>query len=178
MRLFGGDKAPPVDIRAMLGEAARDLGGDLAVQQALHFFDAPKEFLEQVGRAGEKMSSDKLASEILGSVLIDDNRIYVLDWAEGGEGIIFAFDHMMETLGAPAIEPHRREQYIAKVSNAKRGEPVIKLMESMREEVEARGLQLHWWYSDGDAYLPLVLTPQAYDRWSKARFGKKHPVLP
>jgi hypothetical protein len=189
MGFFGGKKTPSADVRAMLADAASDLGGSDVAAQALHFFDH-REDLEKLENLDGfphvplwldkdyEPDADEAAAEVLFLMLERAHRLRVLDWADSGEQVLAAFDEMFEASGTKHIEPARREQYLALVVGAKRGGGVLGLMEPMRREAEERGLYLHWWYSDGDVHHPLVITPAAYKRWRDEKFGKKFPVLP
>jgi hypothetical protein len=185
--MFGlGKKKEPVDVRAMLADAMRDFGGEELSRRAVHFFDNREEYETWSEHStGEPLwvsdgydpAQAEIAADILRELLITDNRGVIIDWAEGAEGILNDIDGLFERAGKPKISKERRDALISLCASIKRGGAMAKVMDQMDNEAAARGFVVHWWNTEGDAHLPLLLTPDAKKRWRDVSFGKNFPVL-
>jgi len=185
--MFGfGAKKPLVDVRAMLADAARDIGDEDLAQQALHFFDDPDAYLAwDQHSTGEplwvgdryKPTPSEVAADILRELLIADRRAVIIDWAEGAEGILDDIDLLFDRAGKPKIDRARRASLVSQLADAERGKAFGKLMDPIEGDAAERGLAIHWWDTESDSYLPVLLTPEARKRWEGVRFGRNFPVL-
>jgi hypothetical protein len=185
--MFGlGKKQDPAQARATLAEAMLDIGGEDLSRRALRFFDdrgAYESWNEH--STGEPMwvsegrdpSPAETASDIFRELLIADQRAVIIDWATGAEGILDDADTLFARAGKPRIDAARREALLAQYGQVERGKAMLKLMAPLEEEATSRGLAIHWWNTEADAHIPLLLTPEAHKRWGEANFGKNFPVL-
>lgn len=186
--MFGlGAKNPPIDVRAKLAEVCADIGGDAFATQALGFFDDRASYEAWAETAmlgvpwlddGYEPADDELASEILHTLLIEDRRAVVLDWADGAEQVLDGFDEMFARVGAAPLDASLRARLIDQCADAKRGGAVTRLMDAMEKGAAARGHAVHWWNTESDAHLPVLLSPAGKARWRGERFGKDFAVLP
>ncbi len=187
MGVFGlGKKTDPAEVRATLAGAMRDLGGEELALRVLHFFDNREAYEgwadHSVGEPawvsdGYEPSLAEIAADIFRELLIQDRRGVIIDWAAGASGILDDIDTLFERAGKPKIDAARREALVSQYGQVKRGDAILKLMTPVEQEAAARGLAIHWWNTEADAHLPLLLTPEARKRWSGASFGKNFPVL-
>jgi len=187
--VFGlGKKKADVDVRSMLASAAEDFGGAKLRERALFFYDNREAFETRADHtAGEppwvadgyEPVEAEVAAEVLRETLLEDRRAVVIDWAAGATRVLDEFDNLFERAGRPRIDPQRREALTAACEETKRGDAVLKLMDPMDAEAEARGLLVHWWAEDqSDVHVPQLLTADAMRKWRNVSFGKKFPVLP
>jgi hypothetical protein len=186
-RLFG-EKAPVASPREILAQAIAEIGHPSLVPKALSLYDDPTPLIEEWSHvqgdlpewadSARPQSAAELAFQVFDHVMREDERIGFIDWADGWIAIARVFDTLFERSGVKALDDHERADMESRTANCSRGESIISLMKPMHALVEKRGLELTWMHSEQDAHFPIVMQPQTFEKWRKARFGKGVDVLP
>ncbi len=177
----------PAGVRAKLAAATADFGGAELAQRALAFFDDRPAFEKWCDEIqveprwvsdGDDPSEAEFAADILRELLHADGRAAYLDWADGVYPVLDVIDALFVRVGAPQIEAARREALIDMNAEVRRGKAVANLMDPIKAEATARGVEIAWWDTESDSYMPVVLAPGIAAKWRKIAFGKGFPVLP
>lgn len=185
-RSLGREKAIS-DPRALLAEAMSDIGGTLLAERAIAFFDAPKDFTEYAIDVrteplwvleDREPAPDELASEIFISLLLAEDRLGCVDWADGYEKVAAVFDSLLSHAKVAVLQADERNALAAKAASAARGEAFLQLWPLLEGQAKRRGLEFVYVNLGQDAHFILLMSPEAKKRWSQARFGKGFPVLP
>lgn len=184
-KLFGRGR-PVVDPRAMLVEALTEIAGEGVGRKAAECFDHPERFVEVCDESGTEPPWDmegrepkpgERAQGIFQQLLEDAGHAGIIDWADGGSGILDVIQELLQKSGAAPFRQDERDGFLALAGNAKRGDAFAKLDAPLRKAVQERGLVLSYLERDGDSYHPVIVSPQAYAKWSKHRFDADHGIL-
>jgi hypothetical protein len=192
-RLFG-PKEPPRPPRDILAEAIADIGDASMPSQALALFDAPQALIEEWEKVQGELpawadpqrpeTEAELAWQVFEHVLEQHGRIGFLDWSAGWGDIETEFNRLFARAGVDAVSEQERARMSEAMEIAsalrpgKRPLAVEVLWDFMDEMVGRRELKLDWLTTDADCHHPIVMRPEAYEKWKPARFGKGVDVLP
>jgi hypothetical protein len=105
-------------------------------------------------------------------------RIGQIDWASDAAEVIQVFDRLFAAAGTAQLADAERAELERIGSHGKRGEAFLKLAPHLEAAAQTRGRKVAYFGMGQDAHFPALLTPQAYARWRRAKFGKGFPVIP
>jgi hypothetical protein len=185
-RLFGGrlDEAPEVVLRTAVAAVA----GEAMATRAMDFFHDPGAFVAWLEARHQcpdfvqderEPSPAELAWEVWFHLLSEHGYACCLDWKDGLDGIVEAFDGMFALQGAPAwrLDELARLCGIAAASEPPGG-PYMDLWDSLHAAARERGLALEPLDLGNDGHCPLVFRAEHRALLRDARFGKGYPLLP
>ena len=186
-KLLGG-RSQARSPRDLLADAMADFANADLASQALRFYDTPQAFeifldennLQEApwSDGGRAPTSPELAFEIFFRLLIANARIGQIDWASDAAEVIQVFDRLFAAAGTAQLADAERAELEQIGSHGKRGEAFLKLAPHLEAAAQTRGRKVAYFGMGQDAHFPALLTPQAYARWRRAKFGKGFPVLP
>ena len=185
-RLFGGrrDEAPETVLRTAVAAVA----GEAMAARAVDFFHDPSAFLAWLDTRHQCPAFDQeerepspaeLAWEVWFHLLTEHGHARCLDWKDGFDAIVEAYDGMFARQGAPALRPDELARLRGTAATSvPPGGPYMDLWDSLHAAARERGLALTHLDLGGDGHCPLVFRDE-FRAWLRdARFGKGYPLLP
>ena len=186
-RLLGVEPAPAVDPRAVLANALAELGASDLVPRALALYDDPEAFVSFALDCGgfvpwegeeRQPGAPELAFAVFLTLMMQNDRIGMIDWADGPQEIAEVFDSLLAKAGVDCLSPRERSELETLAEGGKRGDAFLRAMDWLASAMALRGLAVHYLDMGWDAHVPFLAAPEVLERWQSARFGKRQPVLP
>ncbi|MEM7281378.1 MAG: hypothetical protein AAF438_07100 [Pseudomonadota bacterium] len=174
-------------MKPLLRDALLELGGESIVAKGMSYFedhDLLYQAIEKTGtglvKMGESPSPDEgaLAFEVLFHLLTQNNFLANIDWASDIEEIIDDFDALFTAKRFEPFSSEEKGELRETTENCGRGESFMAVFDLLNNAAKARGMTVTYFDMGWDAHLPIVLSPDTYKKWSRAKFGRKIPVIP
>ena len=172
--------------RDLLRDALQAIADPALVEQALNFYDNPESVVDFAEEAGsfpawvedERDSMpDELAEAVFHAVLLTSEYAKMIDWTDGPDTILDAFDALFRARQQPALGSEVRQRASEDKSLLTRGGAYPGLMELLHDEAKARGFEVAHLIAGQDAHFPMLVPADVYRDWKSKAFGKGRPVF-
>lgn len=179
-------KTEEVAARQILQDSLRDFAGDELAQKALQLFDsegARQQFYEDIdseppwAEDGRQPSQAELASELFSQLLISQNYLVVLDWADDLEQVVEGFNQLAQRANVIPLSTPECDEMRTKIEGAQRGEVIERLLPELQKAAKLRERTCVSLVSDSDAHFLMLVAAPIFARWRSEKFGKNYPVL-
>lgn len=176
--------------RDILRDALQAMANAALVEQALNFYDNPEPFVDFAADEAGSFPSwaederdpmpDELAEAVFQAVLLANDYVKMIDWADGPDTILDAYDVLLKARGLLplGVEVRQRATQDIKLTElTERGGAYSALTELLHNEANARGFEVAHLIAGQDAHFPMLVPADVYHEWQSKAFGKGRPVF-